>query len=233
MPIDAREQACARCLGWLMGVSEPLNRFTLGGIVEFRDFSIDADDPFEIVRTWMAEAEASEPNDANAMQLATVDEAGLPNVRTLLLKEIEANGFVFYTNYDSAKGRELQASGKAAFVIHWKTLGRQIRARGPVEREDGPQADAYYRSRGIGSRIGAWASKQSEPLASRDTLMAEVERLTETLGENPERPPFWGGFRLTPLELEFWADGANRLHDRFRWRRTGTQEPWEIERLNP
>ncbi|MEM9343814.1 MAG: pyridoxamine 5'-phosphate oxidase [Pseudomonadota bacterium] len=202
--------------------------------MEFRDFRVESDNPFDIVRAWMAEAEVSEPNDANAVQLATVDASGMPNVRTVLLKEIEANGFVFYTNYDSVKGQELLATGKAAFIVHWKTLGRQIRARGPVEREDGPQADAYYRSRGIGSRIGAWASQQSRPLASRETLMAEVTRLTEELGDDPARPPFWGGFRLVPTELEFWADGEHRLHDRFRWLRgDAADNQWEIERLNP
>ena len=191
------------------------------------------DDPFGIARQWLAEAEATEPSDANAMALATVDAAGLPNVRIVLLKEIEDDAFVFYTNYDSAKGREIAATGAAAFSMHWKSLGRQIRARGHVEREEGAKADAYYRSRALKSRIGAWASRQSEPLASREALMAEVAVVATRQGANPDRPPFWGGFRLTPVEIEFWSDGAFRLHDRFQWRRAGPGEPWSVQRLNP
>ncbi|MEM6478970.1 MAG: pyridoxamine 5'-phosphate oxidase [Pseudomonadota bacterium] len=191
------------------------------------------DDPFALTQQWMAEAAGSEPNDPNAMQLATVDTAGRPNVRTVLLKEIEPGAFVFYTNYDSAKGREIAASGEAAFVIHWKTLGRQIRARGPVTREDGPQADVYYASRGLGSRIGAHASRQSEPLESREMLEARVAKLADELGDTPPRPAFWGGFRLIPREMEFWADGPSRLHDRFRWTRETPGEAWEVCRLYP
>ena len=189
------------------------------------------DDPFAIARAWLAEAEASEPNDPNAIALATVDEAGLPNVRMVLLKEIEAAAFVFYTNYESVKAREIEAAGKAAFVAHWKSLRRQLRVRGTVTREDGPQADAYYLSRSLPSRIGAWASRQSQPLASRGALMAEVARVTVVKGIDPPRPPFWGGFRLAPVEIEFWADGAHRLHDRFRWTRSG--DAWDVVRLSP
>lgn len=191
------------------------------------------DDPFEIARQWLAEAEGTEPSDPNAIALATVDAEGLPNVRIVLLKEIEEDGFVFYTNYDSAKGREMTANGTAAFVMHWKSLARQIRVRGYVEREDGPKADAYYRSRALKSRLGAWASRQSEPLASREALMAEVAAVTARQGANPDRPPFWGGFRLRPVEIEFWADGAFRLHDRFQWRRAEPGQPWSVRRLNP
>ncbi len=191
------------------------------------------DDPFVLAQSWLAEAEASEINDPNAIALATVDESGLPNVRMVLLKEIEADAFVFYTNYGSAKGQELQASGKAAFVLHWKSLRRQVRVRGLVSREEGPQADAYYTSRSLQSRLGAWASEQSQPLASRGVLMAEVAKLTLTHGPNPKRPPFWGGFRIQPLEIEFWADGAFRLHDRFRWTRAAPTEAWEVKRLSP
>ena len=191
------------------------------------------DDPFAIAAAWLAEAEPKEPNDANAIALATVDAAGLPNVRMVLLKEIEPDAFVFYTNYASAKAREIEAAGKAAFVLHWKSLRRQIRVRGLTEREEGPQADAYYASRSLKSRLGAWASAQSEPLSSRGALLAEVARITATRGPNPPRPPFWGGFRLRPLEIEFWADGAFRLHDRFQWRRETIDSGWEIRRLNP
>ena len=191
------------------------------------------DDPFALVREWMAEAEASEPNDANAIALSTVDADGLPNARMVLLKEVTADAFVFYTNYGSAKAREIDGAGKAAFVMHWKSLRRQVRVRGIVSRFDGPEADEYYASRSLKSRLGAWASHQSQPLASRGALMAEVAKITAQHGPNPDRPPFWGGYRITPLEIEFWADGAFRLHDRFVWKREGAGAPWAVERLNP
>jgi pyridoxamine 5'-phosphate oxidase len=191
------------------------------------------EDPFVIARNWLAEAEKTEINDANAMALSTVDGDGLPNVRMVLLKEIEDAAFVFYTNYGSAKAQEIDAAGKAAFVMHWKSLRRQIRVRGTVTREEGPQADAYYQSRSLKSRLGAWASQQSQPLASRAGLMAEVAKVTATHGPMPKRPPFWGGFRIAPVEIEFWADGAFRLHDRFVWRRRNLAEPWTVCRLNP
>lgn len=191
------------------------------------------DDPFAIARAWLAEAEASEPNDPNAIALSTVDDSGLPNVRMVLLKEIEAAAFVFYTNYESVKAAEIEASGKAAFVMHWKSLRRQIRVRGMVEREDGAQADAYYASRSLKSRLGAWASHQSQPLSSRAALMAEVAKVTAREGTDPARPPFWGGYRITPVEIEFWADGAFRLHDRFRWERETIQADWRVSRLSP
>ncbi|MBE2275887.1 MAG: pyridoxamine 5'-phosphate oxidase [Rhodobacteraceae bacterium] len=195
-------------------------------------------DPFRIAQGWLAEAEKTEPNDPNAIALASVDAAGMPNARMVLLKEIETSGpgggaFVFYTNYDSAKGQEIAATGKAAFVMHWKTLRRQIRVRGLVGREEGPQADAYYDSRSLKSRLGAWASRQSQPLASREALLAEVAKVTLREGPIPRRPPFWGGFRIFPLEIEFWADGAFRLHDRFRWTRDELASHWSIMRLNP
>jgi pyridoxamine 5'-phosphate oxidase len=188
-------------------------------------------DPFALAQSWLAEAEPVEPNDPNAIALGTVDADGLPNVRMVLLKEIEADAFVFYTNYGSAKGQEIAASGKAAFVLHWKSLRRQIRVRGLTEREEGPQADAYYASRSLKSRLGAWASQQSQPLSSREALMAEAAKVAVTRGPNPPRPPFWGGIRIRPLEIEFWADGAFRLHDRFRW--SGLTKDWTVERLNP
>lgn len=204
------------------------------------------DEPFSIAKRWLAEASESELNDPNAIALASVDADGLPNVRMVLLKEIETadhpgvdgqpmggGAFVFYTNYTSAKGREIEASGKAAFVMHWKSLRRQIRVRGLVTREEGPQADDYYRSRNLQSKLGAWASKQSAPLSSRESLMAEVAKVTLAQGPFPSRPPFWGGFRIRPLEVEFWADGNFRLHDRFRWTRNDLSESWFIQRLNP
>ena len=189
------------------------------------------DDPFVLARTWLAEAEKTEPNDPNAIALATVDAAGMPDVRMVLLKEIEDDAFVFYTNYTSVKAQEIEATGKAAFVMHWKSLRRQIRVRGTVTREDGEKADAYYDSRSLPSRLGAWASHQSQPLGSRAELMAEVAKVTVAKGLHPARPPFWGGYRIHPVEIEFWADGAHRLHDRFRWRKNG--ESWDILRLQP
>lgn len=197
------------------------------------------DDPFKIAQDWLVEAEREEINDPNAIALATVDADGLPNVRMVLLKEIEpvtapsGGAFVFYTNYGSAKGQEIAASGKAAFVMHWKSLRRQIRVRGLTSREEGPQADEYFASRSLKSRLGAWASQQSQPLSSRLSLMAEVARVTAQQGPNPPRPPHWGGIRITPLEIEFWADGAFRLHDRFRWRRAAPDGKWDVQRLNP
>ncbi|SHE41799.1 Pyridoxamine 5'-phosphate oxidase [Ruegeria intermedia] len=191
------------------------------------------DDPFEIARRWLAEAEKTEPNDPNAIALATVDPDGMPNARMVLLKEIEPDGFVFYTNYHSAKARELESAGKAAFVMHWKSLRRQVRVRGTIIREDGAKADEYFSSRSLKSRLGAWASRQSEPLSSRTALMAEVAKVTARLGSNPPRPEFWGGYRLIPVEIEFWADGAFRLHDRFQWRRESPGQNWIIQRLNP
>lgn len=191
------------------------------------------DDPFVIARQWQEAAIASEPNDANAIALSTVDADGLPNVRMVLLKEIEPAAFVFYTNYGSAKAAELDQAGKAAFVLHWKSLRRQIRVRGLVSREDGPQADAYYASRSLQSRLGAWASRQSQPLDSRGALMADVARITAEKGVSPSRPPFWGGYRITPVEIEFWADGAFRLHDRFVWRRPNSGSGWDIQRISP
>ena len=195
----------------------------------------DGDDPFAIAQRWLDEAARTEPNDPTAIALATVDADGMPDARMVLLKDIEqgADGaFVFYTNYDSAKGRQIADTGKAAFVMHWKSLRRQIRVRGTVTREEGPQADAYYESRALQSRIGAWSSRQSQPLESRSALMAEVARQGLRHGLNPPRPPFWGGFRITPVQIEFWADGAFRLHDRFRWSR-GPDHAWDVARLQP
>ncbi|MGY6549760.1 MAG: pyridoxamine 5'-phosphate oxidase [Roseinatronobacter sp.] len=190
-------------------------------------------DPFDLARRWLSEAEVTEPNDPNAIALATVDPEGLPNVRMVLLKEITQTQFVFYTNYESAKGQELAASGKAAFVMHWKSLHRQLRVRGTVTRHDGDEADAYFASRSLKSRLGAWASRQSRPLGSRAELMAEVARQTARHGTSPARPPYWGGVGITPVEIEFWADGAFRLHDRFRWRKAAAGNSWEITRLSP
>ena len=191
------------------------------------------DDPFVIAQRWLGEATATEINDPNAIALATVDAGGMPNARMVLLKDIEPAAFVFYTNYTSQKAQEIESAGKVAFVMHWKSLRRQLRVRGTVEREEGAAADAYYASRSLKSRLGAWASAQSQPLSSRMALMAEVAKITVQHGIDPKRPPFWGGFRVHPVEIEFWADGDFRLHDRFRWTRSSVEKPWEINRLNP
>ena len=198
-----------------------------------RDGIFAGDDPFEIIRRWMEEAKIAEVNDPNAMALATVDATGLPNVRTVLLKDIEEDGFVFYTNYKSAKATEIDGAGKAAFVIHWKSLRRQVRARGTVSREDGVQADAYFASRHPESRVGAWASRQSQPLESRERLLSDAENIKAEHGPEPVRPPFWGGYRLKPVEIEIWADGDFRLHDRFKWTRSISSGKWTSERLYP
>ncbi len=191
------------------------------------------DNPFVIAKRWLKEAEATEINDPNAMSLATVDSAGMPNVRVVLLKDIEDDAFVFYTNYEGKKSQELLASGKAAFVIHWKSLHRQIRVRGVVTKEDGQIADDYYASRSLTSRLGAWASQQSRPLDARQTLMDAVDHQAKNHGDDPVRPPFWGGFRIAPIEMEFWADGEYRLHDRFRWAWDDVEKTWDIGRLFP
>ena len=191
------------------------------------------EDPFAIAASWLAAAAETEPNDPNAMTLATVDGDGMPNVRVVLLKDISDGGLVFFTNHDSAKGRELDGAGKSALNFHWKTLGRQMRFRGSVARVPGAESDAYYATRALESRLGAWASRQSRPLADRATLMAAVQTARATHGATPARPPHWGGYRLTPREIEFWADGAFRLHDRFRWTRNAHGAGWDISRLNP
>lgn len=202
-------------------------------IVSERDGVFAGVDPFAIARRWLGEAELTELNDPNAIALSTVDAEGLPNVRMVLLKDIGADSFTFYTNFESAKARELESAGKAAFVLHWKSLRRQIRVRGLVRKVDGAEADAYFRTRSLKSRLGAWASRQSQPLGSRAELMAEVARQTARHGTNPERPPYWGGFAIRPVEMEFWADGTFRLHDRFRWRRSAPDGDWEVVRLSP
>ena len=191
------------------------------------------DDPFAIAREWLALAERHEVNDPSAIALATVDAEGMPNARMVLLKAIEGGAFFFYTNYGSQKAIEIEASGRAAFVAHWKSVRRQIRVRGIVTREEGPAADAYFASRSPQSRIGAWASRQSRPIESRGALLAEVEAAAQRLGADPPRPSFWGGYGLAPLEIEFWADGPDRLHDRFRWSRPDLRSEWDVNRLNP
>ena len=191
-------------------------------------------DPFALLAAWMAEAEKSEPNDPTAMALATVGRDGMPSVRMVLLKGFDPAGFVFYTNLESRKGEQLLAHPKAALCLHWKSLRRSARVEGTVARVSDEEADAYFASRPRASRIGAWASRQSRPLAGRFELERRVAEYTARfgLGEIP-RPPFWSGFRVVPLRIEFWKDGAFRLHDRLVFRRSAVEENWTIESLFP
>lgn len=190
--------------------------------------------PFNIFAEWLSEAEKTEPNDPNAMSLATVDQSGMPNVRMVLLKGFDDAGFVFYTNFESAKGVELLYAEKAAICLHWKSLRRQIRVRGHIKPVDDAEADAYFQSRARGSRIGAWASKQSRPLESRFALEQEVAKHTAkyAIGDIP-RPAHWSGLRLTPISIEFWKDQKFRLHDRLKFNRSDEAAAWTTERLYP
>jgi len=198
-----------------------------------RDFT-EADDPIALFRLWLEEAGASEVNDPEAMTLATVDGDGLPDARVLLCKGADARGLVFYGNVESAKGRELAARPKAAALFHWKSLRRQARFRGPVSELTAAEADAYFATRPRPSRIGAWASQQSRPLESRAALEAAVESYAKQFGDGEiPRPAYWRGWRLAPLEIEFWHDGAFRLHDRVRFSRATLESPWERRRLYP
>jgi pyridoxamine 5'-phosphate oxidase len=191
-------------------------------------------DPFALFASWLAEAEKSEPNDPNAMALATVAADGMPSVRMVLLKGFDPAGFVFYTNLESRKGEQLRAHPKAALCLHWKSLRRSARVEGTVTPVSDSEADAYFASRPRSSRIGAWASRQSRPLAGRFELERRVAEYTAkfALGEIP-RPAFWSGFRVAPLRIEFWKDGAFRLHDRLVFRRASLEESWTIEHLFP
>ncbi len=193
-----------------------------------------ANDPFALVADWLKEAEQSEPVDPNAMAVATVDSHCLPNVRMILLKGADERGFVFYTNCGSAKGLELAANPKAALLFYWKSLHRQIRIRGPIAAISDAEADAYFATRSRESRIGAWASDQSRPLASREALEDRVAaREAEFAGGDVPRPPHWHGYRVVPLEIEFWVGGQHRLHDRVVFRRPSPAAPWTKTRLYP
>lgn len=191
-------------------------------------------DPIAAFDDWLKEAVAGEPNDPNAMSLATVGPDGMPNARMVLLKGHDARGFVFYTNLDSQKGNELAANAKAALCFHWKSLHRQVRVQGPISSVSDEEADAYYASRGRQSRIGAWASKQSRALTDRAELEAAFAEIDAKYpGEDIPRPPNWSGRRITPLRIEFWQDGAHRLHDRLAFTRATADVDWQTERLYP
>jgi pyridoxamine 5'-phosphate oxidase len=192
------------------------------------------DDPFALAAAWLAEAGQSEPNDPGAMALATADSEGLPNVRMVLLKDLGPDGFVFYSNGESVKGGELAANPKAALCLYWKSLHRQLRARGLIEIVSDEVADAYFASRARESRIGAWASQQSRPLASREVLEEAVKSREAEFGDGPvPRPPHWQGYRLVPLEIEFWQGRLYRLHDRMQFRRDSAAHQWAKRRLYP
>ena len=194
----------------------------------------ERDDPFALFGEWLADAEKSEPNDPNAMTLATVDEEGLPNARMVLLKDFSERGFVFYTNYESQKGQEILGTMKAALVFHWKSLRRQVRVRGMIEKVTAAEADAYFNSRPRDSRIGAWASAQSRELEGRFALETAVAMYAAkyAIGTVP-RPPHWSGFRVLPLSIEFWHDRPFRLHDRVVFRRATPTASWSKARLYP
>jgi pyridoxamine 5'-phosphate oxidase len=191
-------------------------------------------DPLARFNAWFAEAEKAEPNDPNAMTLATVGPDGMPAARMVLLKGVDEQGFVFYTNFESRKGQHLIDHPKAALCFHWKSLRRQVRLRGPVEVVSDQEADEYFMSRPRGSRIGAWASKQSRPLESRFALEKAVAEYTarHAIGEIP-RPDYWSGFRIRPLSIEFWHDRPFRLHDRVEFRRETPDGGWTKVRMYP
>jgi pyridoxamine 5'-phosphate oxidase len=197
------------------------------------DFT-QADEPMRLFAAWLADATASEPRDPNAMTLATVDRDGMPNARMVLLKGADAQGFVFYTNMGSQKGQELAASAKAALVFHWKSLNRQVRVRGPVENVTAEEADAYFATRPKQAQIGAWASKQSQPLESRMAFekAVAINAAKYAIGNVP-RPPNWSGYRIVPDQIEFWHDRPFRLHDRIVFKRAGAGQAWSKTRLYP
>lgn len=191
-------------------------------------------EPFQLFERWFKDAKEKEPNDPNAMALSTVDAHGFPDVRMVLLKAADSQGFVFYTNAESAKGRQLEANARAAIVLYWKTLKRQIRVRGVIEHVSDAEADAYFQSRDRGARLGAWASEQSRPLPDRLALEKRIAEfaLKYGVGEVP-RPPNWRGYRLKPLAIEFWRDRPFRLHDRLVFTRETPAAPWAKSRLYP
>ena len=198
-------------------------------------FNGDVMDKNPIVKIidWYNEAKKTEINDPDAITLATVDDTGFPNVRTVLLRKIDTDSFVFFTNYYSQKGREIEHNNKIAFSFYWKTLARQVRIRGIAEKENSKVADDYYNSRALGSRIGAWASKQSAVLKNRDELLERISLMEKKFKSNPPKPDFWGGIRIRPLSIEFWREGKFRLHERELWKRFELNQEWSIQKLYP
>jgi pyridoxamine 5'-phosphate oxidase len=199
--------------------------------------SLDAADvdpnPVRQFDTWFAQALDAQLPEPNAMTLATVDALGRPSARIVLIKGVDERGFVFFTNYDSRKGREMAANPAASLLFHWVELERQVRIEGRIEKTSAEESDTYYTSRPLGSRIGAWASDQSQPIASRDVLEAREREMSAKFGENPPRPPHWGGYRLVPNVIEFWQGRPSRLHDRIVYSRARADGPWSIARLAP
>jgi pyridoxamine 5'-phosphate oxidase len=191
-------------------------------------------DPFALFADWFEEAKKKEPHDANAMALATVDASGAPDVRMVLLKDVSADGFVFYSNAESRKGRQLAANQQAALCFHWKSLRRQVRISGAVSQVSDAEADAYFATRAKDSQIGAWASDQSRPMEGRFELEGRIAKFAAKygLGKTP-RPPHWIGWRLAPIRIEFWRDRPFRLHDRLEFTRSGSGQPWTTHRLYP
>ena len=190
-------------------------------------------DPILLFKNWLSEAEKNEIRDPNAMQLATVSKNGMPSVRTVLLKDIIDTSFIFYTNYESRKSNEINETAKGAICFYWKSLNRQVRLTGSINKVSNKVSDKYYQSRSRGSRIGAWASKQSRELESREVLMEKVKLLESKYDEDIPRPTFWGGFALKPDEFEFWEDGDFRLHDRFVLKPTALKNEWTARRYYP
>lgn len=190
--------------------------------------------PYELFKNWFLEAKNSEPSDPDAAALATVDGQGLPDVRVVLIRRIDPRGFCFFTNFESAKGQELTKNPRAAINFHWKSLKRQVRVRGTIAPVSAEEADEYYHSRPLGNRIGAWASRQSRPLADRAQLLDQTRQMEKKYGDSPPRPPYWSGFRLSPVSIEFWREGEYRLHHRVRYKAPENgQNSWDKELLYP
>lgn len=190
--------------------------------------------PMQKILIWLDQAKKSEINDPDAISLATVDENGFPNVRTVLLRRVDEDSFVFFTNYGSQKAQEIINSGKVAFSFHWKSLAKQVRVRGHAEKEEGQVADDYYHSRALGSRIGAWASRQSEELTSRDDLLNSIEEIKKKYNVHNKvpRPPHWSGWNLSPSSIEFWLDGDSRIHERLKYTKD-SKKNWIKTLLSP
>ena len=196
--------------------------------------NLEENNPLTMFEDWLAMATEQEPNDPSAMALASVDADGMPNVRMVLMRRHDARGFVFFTNFESQKGEELLGQKKAAACFHWKSIRKSVRIRGIIEEVSDEEADEYFYSRPLGSRIGAWASKQSRELESRYALEKQVAKYTAKFGVSKvPRPEYWSGFRIKPLSIEFWSDGKFRLHDRFKYDRDGLDQLWSMRRLYP